>query len=1049
MADGVPPDRICALTFSRKAAGEIFDSVVQYLQEAAASDESAARTAKRIARPDLGSSDFLAMLRRLVEHIHRMHIGTLDSFIVGIVRAFPAELGIPQSFQVMDAESVAAKDVQERALAQIFDPQRAGPQKQRAFFEAFKQATFGREEKGLGALLDSFVTGCRDSYQVLPQQDAWGKQDVIWPDGGPWLVPVDKIGAVIEQLKESLNRSGLSERPMERWMKFLSAASEFHAGAAWSGEIEYMFSKLMPLLGDLAEGHATLRLDRIECPMTTQQCRNTLQVLHHIMHEHIRASVQQTRGIFRVLNEFERVYDDAVRRTGKLTFTDAQYLLTPANNYSGGAVLSRIPGQADRVYIDYRLDCRLDHWLLDEFQDTSDLQWTVLRNLIDEVVQDDTGQRSFFYVGDMKQAIYGWRGGNARLFRAVLEEYHPSITQVPLATSHRSSQPVIDVVNQVFSDLSATDLPPRAVENWAEIWQTHETVVKNEGYVALIEPPFDGENKPTAQDRDRMVARLLDHIRPLDRGLSVAVLVRDNKSGRRLVDCLRRECPSLTIVHEGNATITDSPVVAVLLSLVKHAAHPGDLFALRHLQMSPLSKPLEAAGAIAADLPAYLLSQIHHSGFRDFIAHWGDELHNASPADPFGRLRLNDLLDAAGEFDASGSRDCDAFLRSAESFEIHEVASGQAIRVMTVHQSKGLGFDVVILPDLMTRGITKAKNPGLVVSHVPDSTVPRWVLQLPRRLVSEYDPVLNREIDTVDAEACFDELCVLYVAMTRAKRALYLVTSYPGKTSTSITAGALVKKRLIGETKPDTGEEIILAGTKAVRLFEAGEADWFERVDLEPEEPARPLSDLPGDFADRESTRTRLSRVEPSAEERTETRASTLFNPEMSDVLDFGSAIHELFEQVEWIEEADVETIVEPWKARTSVSDEVARDVIKQFEAALTEPELRGALARPEGKAYLWRERRFEVVLNRQEWVSGVFDRVVILPGKNGEPERATILDYKSDRISEEDQFARAVERYRPQLDLYSHALSRILSLPRERITLQLLFTRTGRVFDV
>jgi ATP-dependent helicase/nuclease subunit A len=82
-----------------------------------------------------------------------------------------------------------------------------------------------------------------------------------------------------------------------------------------------------------------------------------------------------------------------------------------------------MPAQEARLYIDYRLDCKLDHWLLDEFQDTSDLQWEVLRNLADEILQDASGQRSFFYVGDVKQAIYGWRGGNARLFGKILEQY--------------------------------------------------------------------------------------------------------------------------------------------------------------------------------------------------------------------------------------------------------------------------------------------------------------------------------------------------------------------------------------------------------------------------------------------------------------------------------------------------------------------------------------------------------------------------------------------------------------------------------------------------
>ncbi len=86
MARGVEPDRIIALTFSRKAAGEIFDSVVRYLCLAASSPEAALRTAELIRKRDTGQRDFLQILRGLLESLHRLHIGTLDSFTVGVAK---------------------------------------------------------------------------------------------------------------------------------------------------------------------------------------------------------------------------------------------------------------------------------------------------------------------------------------------------------------------------------------------------------------------------------------------------------------------------------------------------------------------------------------------------------------------------------------------------------------------------------------------------------------------------------------------------------------------------------------------------------------------------------------------------------------------------------------------------------------------------------------------------------------------------------------------------------------------------------------------------
>jgi len=86
--------------------------------------------------------------------------------------------------------------------------------------------------------------------------------------------------------------------------------------------------------------------------------------------------------------------------------------------------LSRNAEDDRRLFIDFRLDAEIDHWLLDEFQDTSFGQWSVLRNLVDEALQDPTGARSFFFVGDVKQAIFAWREGDPRLFREIFDHYN-------------------------------------------------------------------------------------------------------------------------------------------------------------------------------------------------------------------------------------------------------------------------------------------------------------------------------------------------------------------------------------------------------------------------------------------------------------------------------------------------------------------------------------------------------------------------------------------------------------------------------------------------
>ena len=153
MVRGVSPDRIIALTFSRKAAGEIFDSVARYLCQAASSPEAALRTGTLINRRDMGTPEFLRLLRQLLESLHRLHIGTLDSFTVGVAKAFPLELGIPPGFQLLGEEG-AAGGVRQEVLARVFDRGRSDEEGRSAFEQACRQATFGREEKRLGEQLE-------------------------------------------------------------------------------------------------------------------------------------------------------------------------------------------------------------------------------------------------------------------------------------------------------------------------------------------------------------------------------------------------------------------------------------------------------------------------------------------------------------------------------------------------------------------------------------------------------------------------------------------------------------------------------------------------------------------------------------------------------------------------------------------------------------------------------------------------------------------------------------------------------------------------------
>ena len=1053
LAGGASPEEIVALTFSKKAAGEIFDSIVTYLSDAASSSDAASALSARLDLPELTQEDCTAMLRRLVENLHRLRVETLDSFTARILRRFPLELGIPPGFTLMETEGAAAAAVQQRIMNEIFRRGASDRDSQRDFLSAFEQANLGRRSKQVAESLTAFITQYQTHMRAIPNPHLWGHREVIWPNGTPWLNDTIDVNHAAAELTRLLHHMHLSDDAARRWDSFIAAASRYTVNSPWTQEIKYLFEKLCPCLDDLRAGAATIKLNRTRLDLCGDLAQHVLTLLTNLIRTDIEAALQRTQGIHRMLTVYDHKYDEAMRRNGMISFIDAQYLLTEGNRTGNGAVLSSTDGRDNRLYIDYRLDARLNHWLLDEFQDTSNLQWEVLSNLVDEVLQDPSGRRSFFYVGDVKQAIYGWRGGNPRLFSVPLNRYPGQIELVPLTRSFRSCQPVIDIVNDVFDDLARSSLPARTVALWNDFWQRHECArshVPKKGYAAVIEPPCDGGGfAPDTEERYRVVARLLQEMQPTHRGLSTAILVRSNPQGKALVNYLREELPDSIIIHEGRAAIKDNPVVTALLSLIACAAHPGDLFAWRHLQMSPLNNVLHAMNLNRNSLSPHVLRQIQTEGFQGTFRDWAQRLDGAHEIDAFGRVRVEQLLSAAGEYDDTGSVNCNGFLDHIDQYEFRETGTSDAIRVMTVHQSKGLGFDLVILPELDKHNMLRARDLSLLISRDTDTQEPRWALETPRRPVAECDATLRAEIDNTDADTTFESLCLLYVAMTRAKRGLYIVTSFPGRNSEVFNQSALIKERLVGSTKPteEHGRTVKIGGEWFTCLYPAtggsGDERWF--ADFALRTKSGPVSAQPSattDLSLRPSQRTSLIATRPSDTEMLEETAAALFHPDRRQRLDTGTAVHELLRRVRWEDEVDIEALSMEWSAATTVEADTRDRALAHFRRAMHHPQVREALRRPGGNASLWRERRFDVVLN-DRWITGSFDRVVIETDSFETPQTATIYDFKTDDVTAAQVPTRST-LYRSQMDLYRSALARILSLPTTTIRVVLVFTSTG-----
>lgn len=1064
----VTPERIVAVTFTRKAAGEFFDSILVKLAKASsdqkfamslAGDESidpeVVNDPLRPIMSQLTQADFRQLLRCFITRMPRLFLGTLDSFFSAILRSFPAEFGLAGDFELLSGHQGRVE--RERVYRLVF--QRTLPElksrteslsAQKDFLEAFRRATFGKEEANIRTVLDQFVENQHGILLHAAGRELWGDAGTIWPNGCLWLTEKLDLDKAFQHLFRLLESNDVSEKAWDFWREFQEQALTHIPGSTMPKRVKFFMERALECWSDIQSKNCIITVNRQKQKITGRSCDALRDIITHLVGAEIEVRLERTQGAWQVLSLFENIWSQQVRRRGRLTFQDMELILAghEFTNDLPRPMLSQVPGVEERLRIDYRLDARYDHWLLDEFQDTNYTQWSVIENLIDEAVQDTSDERTLFQVGDVKQAIYAWRGGDTRLFEDISKRYNSGVeTRIhkrPLNVSWRSGHDVISLVNRIFGDnaaLAEMELPQQARERWP--WQDHQVAGIHQtmpGYAAMLHPvPAAGE-KVQEEDRFALVAGLLEEIQPIIHGLSCAILVQSNRTARSLVDYLRAHSPSrIPVMCESEiAVATDNPVTLALLSLMRCAAHPADSLTWQHLMMTPFREVFESIGMNLGRLAAEVLRQIFDDGFEISLRHW---LHllvkNGITLDAFSQRRTEDFALAARLFDQSGSRDIDEFLLYAESYTTREADTRHAVQVMTVHKSKGLTFDCVLLPDLEGESMTTVRR-GIGVKHGEKRLV-EWVMDLPPGDIVRADSVLSGYHNDLEAEAAYEELCKFYVALTRAKHANYLIATPRSERSTSNNFIKLLSLTLGDETEPVMES---FGGIAAEIIYQSKtpttDRRWFESLPVKaPETLPEPES-----ITIMAEGRLRPQRRTPSGSETSRVTAKQLFSRSGRSARSYGTLVHAFFEQILWLDEMSASTLPELWAAVPCLDESARIKALEEVHRCLAAPTIVHALSRPSSNAECWREKRFEILLN-QEWLSGTFDRVVI------ESERATIQDFKTDKVESGEALANRVAGYTPQLHTYREVLSRMTGLPTSAIRCQLLFTHRCEVVEV
>lgn len=1016
------------MTFTRKAAGEFFQRILQRLSVLSQHGETPEQYFAGMAPLPEQWPEFVMLLRKVTQRLHRLRLGTMDSFFASITACFPLELGLPLGASVMaENESAQARREALDALLERIHSSR-DEQAGRALLEGFKQATFGIEERSAVGSLESWINDHHTTWLDSGDGSPWG----VLPGLG--LESAGNLTAAINDLRDRfVPRTDEGARYLE---ELIAQASAMEPGATLPPRVKYFLEKTTAVWKELKAGRAEIGWGRgKKSELTGETARAWVRLAETILNHELICRVQRTQGMAALMGLYEAEYARRVRSRGRLSFADVQRLLAAAT--ADGAEWA--DGESGDLW--FRLDGRYDHWLFDEFQDTSRVQWNVVRGLVDEVMQDDSGRRSFYAVGDSKQSIYLWRQAEPGLFDDVLREWphqdQDGLEPQTLSQSFRSAPAVLDAVNAVFANSAGIEaVLPGCTAGFA--FKEHVAAERNQrlnGYAALLSVSNEeGQRNPSTTPA---VTALLNEIRPLERGLTCAVLVRGNKNANAIAEELRATTGMEVVCESQIYPATDNAVTLALLSLLQLAAHPGDTLALEHLKMTPLWSQIEFSGQGWQLTCHQVRESVFERGFVGFTEVWTRHLRTLLPEmDAFHELRLRQFGEMAAEFDAGGARDIDAFLLHARETPMQVRGAANAVQVMTVHKAKGLEFDVVILPDLNGDAMDHVRRRSLIVNR--DAQGISWVLQEPPRIFAPLHEALNEEMEGSKQRSGFESLCRLYVAMTRAKRGLYLIAEPPPKSKEPAMKEAQFLRRMLGVA--DDAE----AGAAYLTEWQTGDEQWFASSSgATPQTPApavveRPLGGLLREW------QPLAKRVTPSGEEDFQVKGSMLFGAGREPGRRLGNLVHELLAHVEWWDAAsDMAALEARWQASGLLRGEaIEATALAMVRGVLQSSAAPFAFAKPAAEAQAWRERPFDLI-HEGSWISGVFDRVVV------QRDSVQLIDFKTDEAADEAALAEKVAGYRPQIMLYRQALVRLTGLKLEQIKSALLFTRSCRLVDV
>ena len=679
---GANPESILALTFTNKAANEMRVRILDRLKNLKDSDELEFISKNT----NLNKAEILKKSDKIYKKLlsSDIKITTIDSFFTSILRKFAMYAGLMPDFQI---SKDSKEEIVERFLKTAYKKNKANSLIEISYLE-------DKKLKSIFSLFDTLYEKFLDS-----------NFEYFYKDSG--------------RLEKEIKKDFLK---ISEFIKSCPKASKRAIEAIKAEDIDEILSK------------GWLKKDSLSEYQYFKKCfKESLDSYFYSLKLGLKAYLNNKEAIF-----LENLFDLY------LLYKEINLLIKKdSNRLSFSDVLNFtyliLKEKIDNSFLYFRLDSKIEHLLIDEFQDTSILQYRLLEPIIEEIASG-VGQkegRTFFYVGDIKQSIYRFRGGEKSLFEYVAKKFNLKV--IPMEINFRSDRVIVEFVNEIFEPL---------FKSYFGSYVPQKPNSKKDGFVEVK----TGEN--ILEEIANSVEMLLKNGVDFN---DIAILSFTNDDVLKIEEFLKEKIKDIKIVTDSSSNLINQKEIMVFIEFFKYLYFKEDIFRVNFLSL--ISKDIDFKLDIERyidlmDSPLELLRKI----IKDFDI--GIKNENV--------LKFFEVL--------KGYKSIAEFLFDLDRVDEKVVTnSSNGVKILTIHKSKGLEFNHLIISDRLSK--KPPNNPSLIFD-MQDLDCKRVFLRKRNRefVDDEYRMVLEKE----RIKAIEDELNTMYVAFTRAKNSLIVLKKEKG-----------------------------------------------------------------------------------------------------------------------------------------------------------------------------------------------------------------------------------------------------------------------------